>query len=182
MLSTGHLIQQLTYMHDDDGPYITQIFGISWADFMDANVGCGGVYTMPAVGRLSVQAELLNYYNKFHYSVEDLFGFSEAEFDIELRVYCHIRFQNQNRWFYKTLKSDGLVSHGSDLAYQMQQLDNGVPYSLEITTDESFPANANIEVFAGASLHIYSDMDDMRSHVDGTAWWRLNHLTVDVVP
>ena len=178
---SGQLVQRYHYTHDDSGPWVSTIYGISWPDRLQARVGCGANIRTTGAGRLRVFAQLKNFYCNFYYSVEDLFGFSEAEFEISLCAWARVRQGERAYEVFEPLVSDGLTSFGSDLAYQMAPLDNTQPYTLDITTPASYEANTLLEVVAGVGLVIDSDVDDMCSHADGIGWWRLEQLTVDTV-
>lgn len=179
---TGFLIQRYDFQHDDDGPLSSTIFGDSWPETFFATTGCGANFRINRSGRLRVIAELQNFYCQYQFSVEDLFGFSETEFEISVCAYFHIESDMRKYHHFIPLVSSGLTSFGVDLAFALPGLDNTRPYFASHVSDEQYDSGQLVKVAAGAALFIHSDVNDMRSRAHGFAGWRLNRLGVEILP
>lgn len=181
MPRSGHFVQQYDFVHDD-AIFITQLYG--WGDLggQMLHLGFGATYVTPGAGRLRVRAELQNFYFNFHFGVVDVFGFSDAELEIEVGLYTHVRHGLVEHWYRHPVLTDGLTSFGTDMAFQMLPLDNSRPHTLDYVWPQPFPAGASLQVTAGVYVDIYSLIDDMQTNAGGNGGWQLRRLTVDMTP
>ncbi len=179
--SIGHLINNVDFEQRDDGPIATDFYGINWPGRLFSSAACGVNFTTPRAGRLRVGAALQNFHNRITCSLQDQFGFSEADLSIEVRLVISIVQPGRVTTMRQPILTGGLTSFGKDLAYALPLLDTTALHVIEATTAESYASNTGLQILAGCELFVLSEIDDMRSYVDALLWWQLKKLTVDVI-
>jgi len=179
--ANGHVINNIAYKQEDDGPIFTDIWGIDWPALYRSSAACGTNYTTPVMGRIKIDARIQNFHSRASIELEDCFGFSQSE--AELRVMLFIAIDSPNAVIEATrvILSDGYNSFGSDEIYSVPALDSSVPYVVSTTTNEVFPANTGMRILAGAKVQILSEVDDMKAYVKILHWWQVQQIDVQVV-
>lgn len=177
----GHVINNVAYRQEDDGPIATDFFGLNWLGRLFSSAACGVNFTTPRAGRLRIGAALRCFHSRISCALRDRFGISESEVSIEVRLMLAVVQPNRTIKLRKTILSGGLTSFGADLSYVLPELDTEGVHVIEATTGENFLANTGLQILAGCEVFVLSEVDDMRAYVDALLWWRLEKLTVDVI-
>ena len=179
--SIGHIVNNVAYRQEDDGPIATDFYGINWSGRLFSSAACGVNFTTPRPGRLRIGAALRCFHSRISCALRDRFGISEAELSIEVRLIIAVIQPNRTIKLRKTILQDGLTSFGSDLSHVLPELDADGVHVIEATTDDNYAADAGVQILAGCEVFVLSEIDDMRAYVDALLWWRLEKLTVEVV-
>ena len=177
----GHVINNVDFRQEDDGPIATDFYGINWPARLFSSASCGVNFTTPKEGRLKIGAALRCFHSRIGCALRDQFGFSEADVKIEVRLIISVVEPSRSVMLRRTILTDGLTSFGKDLAHTLPELDSASVHAIEATTEETFPAEVGVQLLAGCEVFVLSEVDDMRAYVNALLWWRLEKLTVEVV-
>lgn len=173
----GHLAHNLVVEHNES----------DWSfynpgRFVISRAACGIRFTMPSEGRLRIVADLQNIAHRVTYSIRDNFGFSHANLSINVSLFIAVTRPGGEPVFRATpLHEEKVSSDGDPLDRTLSQLDNSLPYAIESTTPQVYPAGDAVEILGGVYLRIDSDTDDMDVRITPTSWWQLRKLRVSVV-
>jgi hypothetical protein len=178
--SLGEFAVDLRFVQDDDGPLWIDIYGINWPSVYARWAGCGVNFTMPRAGRLHVNAALRNLASPMTYVARDRFGLSEAQLEVYILLRLWIFQGNSVIEMSRTLATNGLSSHGTDLAASFVELDTSSLYIMDATTEEVFEAGTGLQVVIGCELQIHCEIDDMTVRVDALLSWRLEGIAIGV--
>jgi hypothetical protein len=179
--STGYLVTNVDFRHEDDGPFVADLLGLGWTTRYSSAAACGINFTTSRAGRLRIGAGLRNLYNRLTFSIQDRFGFSEAQLEIDVRLFVAVVQPNRVITLTKTILTDGYTSYGSERSGQWPEFDTSSLHLVGATTNETFPANSGVQILAGSEVLILSEINDMRTSVHALLEWQLEQLTLEVV-
>ena len=83
--------------------------------------------------------------------------------------------------FSRFLANNGLVSlGGTELSHAELPIPSFTPITFGFTTKDAFLKGERIQIFAGSSIYLGSDLDDMNSFGEATLTWQLLNISVRV--
>lgn len=179
--AAGNLVNNIVFDDDQDTPIIIGVYGLIRPETATSLVSCGGNFTMPRAGRLQVNANIRNFYNKATLSLQDNFGFSDGRIDLTVNLFIDIIRGRDVIHIPITQLSAGLHSDGDDVSRIVTDLDNSMLFQIEGVTDEVIPAGERLQVMVGSEVVISSKLDDMRSHANAVYYWQVRKIFLAVV-
>ncbi len=177
----GHVVNNLELEYDDSTSFLNGIFGLYLPVYGWSRAGCGTNYVLPQAGRLRIGAVLRNFHTRVTLSLEDNFGFSMGRVYGSANLYVDIVRGRNVTTLSQTLVEKTLESDGDDTSTTLPQLDDTTPYSIDVTTDETFPAGTAVQILAGSEFVSGCRLDDMVANVKALLWYQVQKITVDVV-
>jgi hypothetical protein len=179
--SSGHVVNNLELEYDDDTSILNGFFGLYLPVYGWSRAGCGINYVVPTTGRLRIGAALRNFHSRVKMSLEDNFGFSMGRVYGSANLYVEIVRGRNITTLSETLVEKTLESDGDDTSTTLPNLDDTVPFSIDVTTDETFEAGAAVQILAGSEFVSGCMLDDMVANVKALLWSQVQKITVEVV-
>jgi hypothetical protein len=177
----GNLVNNIVVNQDEDTPAIIGLYGLIRAETSTSLTSCGVNITVPRDGRLQVNANVRNYYNKAVLSLRDNFGFSDGRVDLQVNLFIDVIRGREVIHLPTAMLTSTLTSDGDDVSKTVTDIDNSMLFQLEGVTEESFGAGERLQVMIGSEVTVSSKLDDMESQVSATYYWQVRKLFVGIV-
>jgi hypothetical protein len=179
---SGELFNDLDFELNEDTAVILGVFGLLGRGIGSGLCSCGVTYRLPRAGRLYIAPEIENTYSEVTLSLQDRFGFSTGKIEVRINLVITVVGSGLNPVVVtipKILFITQIISDGDNINSVMPELDG--TYNWNRTTAESFAENQTVSVLAGTEVHVYTELDDMRSRVGAILGWKLKRLRIGVV-
>lgn len=177
----GNLVNNIVFNHDEDTPAIIGVFGLIRPESATSIVSCGHAFRLPQAGRLQVNANIRNYYNKAVLSLQDRFGFSYGKLRLRANLFIDIVRGSEVLHLPTSMIDTRLDSGGDDASQTVTDIDNSMLYQIVGTTDDILPLGEQVQILVGAEISIDSELDDMESHVAAVYYWQVRRIFAGVV-
>lgn len=174
----GHLIVDADLRSDTGGTWgLNALFGILPVVNGTVGASCGASVPVTGNGRLRVTATLQNFYSRVHLALRDEWGFSSGRLVVDVTAFIAVLRPDGGETIHRLLATGGLVSHGSELAGQLPEIEQA-EVRLEAITEGGFSVGETVTVLAGVCVAAGSVLNDMESDVRALLWWGLTDLSV----
>lgn len=177
----GNLVNNIVFNQDEDTPTIIGLYGLIRPEWATSVVSCGHAFRIPRAGRLQVNANVRNYYNKAVLSLWDNFGFSYGKLALTAGLFIDIVRGDQVIHLPTTLIESRLDSDGDDTSRTVTDIDNSMLYQIEGTTEEILSLGEQVKVMVGGEVTITSELDDMESQATATYYWQVRRIFAGMV-
>jgi hypothetical protein len=177
----GNLVNNVVFNHDEDTPTIIGLYGLIRPEWATSLVSVGHAFRIPRAGRLQVNANVRNYYNKAVLSLRDNFGFSYGKLGLKVGLFIDIVRDSGVLHLPTTLIESQLDSDGDDVSRTVTDVDNSMLFQIEGTTEEILPVGEQVKVMVGGEVTITSELDDMESQATATYYWQVRRIFAGVV-
>ncbi len=180
--AAGNLVNNFVFDRDESTPAIIGAFGLTTRpDTATSLASCGGNFTLPRTGRLQVNANVRNYYNKAVLSLRDRFGFSYGKLGLQVRLFIDVIRGRDVIHLPTTMLATSLDSDGDDVSRTVTDIDNSMLFQVEGVTEETIAAGERVQVMVGSEVSIGSEQDDMDSHASAVYYWQVRKMFVAVI-
>lgn len=175
----GILFNSIKFKHNNDAWFTDYNPGL----FVQTSVATGVTYDVPSSGYLKGHVIFRNLYNHYAMSLTDNFGLSHGDVYFRQSFFVEIYFRDRVRSFSQLLVNNGLEAlGGTDLDLADSPIQTFAPMTLNFTVDDIFSAGDRAYLLTGSSIYIFSDLDDMDSHVEADLTWQVSDISLGVVP
>lgn len=179
----GWLVNNIAYHRDGSVSWLLDgrfgLFGRSLGS--TSLVSCGHAFVMPSTGKLQVNANVRNFWNKGVVSLRDRFGFSDGKVNFRAGLFIDIVQPDRVIHLPTTLIDINLSSDGDDVSQTVTDIDNSMLYQIVGTTDDVLSAGERVQIYVGSEVFTNSYLNDMDSLVNAVYWWQVRRIFAGVV-
>jgi len=161
---------------------VTPVF--DWFDapslLLKSFIGVGGTYTMPKTGILEVLVVAQNTRSHLEASIEDNFGWSEGQVEMNAGVYLNVLHPNNIEISETVLTTLSLSTGGDDVHKQQQNLQTSIPFQVTLRSTGAFAQGETVQLVAGSMVTSLTYLDDMTANQNLLVSWQIKEMFVRV--
>ncbi len=177
---SGQLIIDAEYDNDEHTSFSDGLWGLLYLNGAEVMASCGVPYRMPREGPIRIDAEIRNFYNHATLSLKDNWGFSEGELTCSYHLFGSVIRPARESIQRQLLVTQQIDSGGDNKSAVMADIEQ-TTHRLSVQTEATFPAGESVWIMAGASVYVFSRLDDMQSRVRALQWWQVDQIAVSTI-
>jgi len=144
-------------------------------------IGVGATYTMPKTGILEVVVVAQNTRSHLEASIEDNFGWSEGQVEMNAGLYLNVLHPNNIEVNELVLTTLSLSTGGDDVHKKQNNLQTSIPFNVTLRSTGAFAQGETVQLLAGSIVTSLTYLDDMTANQNVLVSWQIKELFVRVV-
>ncbi len=177
----GQVVNDVQVSMDEHTAVLNGVFGLDAIASIISRSGCGFNFTVPATGRLHIVAEVQVLHSRVNMSLQDNFGFSSGSVFAAANLYAQVVRGSAVIDLAQTVIARSLESDGDDVSTTLPTLDNTVPITFDVTTEDVFDAGTDVQILVGSEFVAATSLDDMKASVSALLWCDVKKIVASIV-